>query len=202
MDVFQPRRIRIVEKNMQTYTGPIGGVSFVNGVSTVRVDYPTAQRIGACLGIVDADSNSTDLITPAAASLRDRNITLDNKDVQAFNNGTAFSPERFESIVFHTPEELDAIASKGGLPAILALAQKWGRKGRSIPACIAAIIQEQDKARAAKERHDKLTSETPVEQAADAQEEIVQHETETVDAPETAEEDEGKEEAEEHKDAE
>lgn len=202
MDIFKPRRVRIVEKNMVTYSGPIGGVEFKDGVSVRSIDYPTAQRIGACIAIVDADAkDSNDLITPAAASLRDRNINVNNADVQAFDNGTIFNPERYDSIVFHTQEELEEIADKGGLPQILALAQRWGRKGRTIPACIAAILQEQDKARAAKLQRDKIAEQelqNPVEEAAEQQAGVVEEAKaeETVDAPETAAEDETK--AEEH----
>lgn len=198
MSIFQPRRLRIVEKNLKNYSGPVGGVEFKDGVSVGVVDYPTSQRIGACMEIVDADeTDERALITPAAAALRNRNLTTDSPDVIAFNEGTAFDPERYESIVFHTQEELEAIANKGGLPAILSLAQRWGRKGRTIPACIAAIMQEQDKAKAEKLRHDKLAAETPVEQAAEAEEAEQEEakEAETVDAPETAGEDLAKEEA-------
>lgn len=197
MSMFQPRRLRIVEKNLKNYSGPVGGVEFKDGVSVDVVDFPTSQRIGACMEIIDADStDERALITPAAAVLRNRNLTTDSADVIAFNEGTAFDPERYASVVFHTQEELEDIASKGGLPAILSLAQRWGRKGRTIPACITAIMQEQDKAKAAKLQHDKLAFETPVEQAAEAEEAKQEEakEAETVDAPETAGEDLAKEE--------
>jgi hypothetical protein len=43
----------------------------------------------------------------------------------------------------YTREELEALADKGGLPAVREIARMWTRTGRSIQECIEAVLEAQ-----------------------------------------------------------
>lgn len=180
----KPRRVRIVEKNMRGYTGYIGGTMFTDGVSDEPLSYPEYMRIGANISVVDWEAKSDKhLLTPAAESLANSKMTVTDKRVASFNDGTIFDTSRYERPVVRTREELEAVAAKEGLPGIREIARVWGGTGRSISDCISAIVSAQDKFLAAERQANAAKAEEAVEELK------AEEAPETIDTPETAQED-------------
>lgn len=184
----KPRRVRIVEKNMRGYTGYIGGVMFTDGVSDEPLSYPEYMKIGANISIVDWEAKSDkSLLTPAAESIANGKLTITDKRVASFNDGTVFDTSRYERPVVRTREELESIAAKEGLPGIREIARIWGGTGRSISDCISSIMSAQDKFLAAEKREN--AAKKAEESSVNTEESEVKEAAETIDEPDTAQED-------------
>ena len=53
---FRPRRLRIVERGWETYTGSFGTVEFVEAVSVDPVPWLEQQRLGGLIHMVSAET--------------------------------------------------------------------------------------------------------------------------------------------------
>ena len=144
MKEFQPKKLRIVQKNMEKYTGPIGPHLFENGVSIQTVSYMEAQRIGAMISVVDASDNH--VVNPGEDMMRNMHEPVDSEKVKAYNNGEALVVNPNISARRLSRSDLEGIADKEGLNGVREVARKWGRTGRSIQECIEAVLDAQKSA--------------------------------------------------------
>ena len=142
MEAYKPRRLRIMDPGLDNYTGPIGPIDFVDGVSVDAIDWIEAGRLGANLHVEDADREGHQ-INEAAEILRSRELNADDDRVVKFNQSFQLDGETKIGIEHLSREELEAIADKDGLAGVRELARKWGGTGRSINECIEAVLRGQ-----------------------------------------------------------
>lgn len=153
MKHYQPRRIRIVQKGMEGYTGSIGPHNFTNGVSDRPIGHFEVMRISGNIPVVDArETDETALLSPTTETVRVRTISADDPQVAAFADGSALKVNPNLAADRLSLEQLEEIASKEGLSGVREIARKWGKTGRSIRECIEAVLaaQAEDDARNAK----------------------------------------------------
>lgn len=139
---FSSKRVRIVQKNMTTYSGPIGAHNFTDGKSDTALSYHEYMSLGACMAIVPLDQKSEKKILTPASVMVDRTATSESEFVKKFNDGTVFLEADKEDREY-SREELEEIAQKSGLPGVREIARKFNCTGRSISDCINAIIEAQ-----------------------------------------------------------
>ena len=143
MQGFKARRLKIIEKGLDNYTGLFGDVDFVDGVSSDLVGWQEAHRLGANVQIVDAD-NLDYQIGPVAEYERNLNTPADAHVVKAVDGGVIQPNGEIKLAVQRfSPEELENLASEKGLHGIRELARAHGKTGRSIQDCIEVILEAQ-----------------------------------------------------------
>lgn len=160
---FAPRRVRIVEKGWENFTGQYGTHDFKDGVSVDHLTWRDTLRLGSIIKMVDADDGKHGL-GASDAYLRFRDINPSNPDVVKFQTGEALKVNPNTLRKDWTREELEAVADKDGLNGVRDIARHWGKTGRSIVECINAILEAQK-------------PETPVVEPAGGQVEMEEPET-------------------------
>lgn len=136
-------KLRLTGAGFETFTGQMGVLEFVDGLSTGRCSPIDATRIA---GIIGADWEDG---TPANVS----QIYLDCRDVGApmVNSGEAIpAPEATPVIVapeikptvakIFTEDDLAAIADAKGISGLREIADPMGIKGTSIVSLISSIL--------------------------------------------------------------
>lgn len=142
MEAYKPRRLRIIDSNLATYTGPIGLTEFIDGVTTEPVDWIEAARIGATIHVEDADIPGYQ-VNEAAENRRCRDMPADAERVAAFDKAFQIEGDIKLGIDHYTRAELEEIADKQGLAGVRELARAAGGTGRSILECINVVLSMQ-----------------------------------------------------------
>jgi len=142
-ETFRPRRLRLVQPDFAHYTGPIGGIEFIDGVSEHLVVWHEALRIGSSIHCEDADVPGFQ-INPSSELARTRDRDASDPIVDAVSRGEHVNPEGSPLVDRYTREELEEIADKKGLTGVREIARLWSRTGRSIQECITAVLEAQE----------------------------------------------------------
>lgn len=136
------QRLRITEPGWDSYTGPLGGVMFTNGLSDDLVDATTARRLGSIIRIDMVDSGvqagaASDLQRHAEvkAPVLPESPTYDATQAQAATKEPA-KPK-------YTREQLEEVADKNGIAGLREIAEPMGIKGRGIAELISEILAAQ-----------------------------------------------------------
>ena len=146
----EPRRIRIVERGWETYTGPFGTISFVNGVSVGAPDFIAADRVASEMKVVDYETNLP--IGPQHRMIEERISPIEMvpelpkapEPTEAVVEEEKI-PEPTEPDKVWTPEELEDLADKEGIKGLRReIGDAIGAKGRAIPELIEDILRVQD----------------------------------------------------------
>jgi Sec-independent protein translocase protein TatA len=147
------KRLKIIEKGWETYTGFMSMVSFVDGVSVDPVPQHMADRITASVQTVEIDEDGGEIQAGAAARLVG-GATLSAEIVEPLAVATAeeIAAERAEAKAsadkapvekFYTAAELEVVADDRGIKGLREIAAPWGVRGRAIPELIREIMQAQ-----------------------------------------------------------
>lgn len=143
MSIYIARRIRLTEPAFVNYTGPFGPVNFTDGLSDDKVEWQEASRLAANVRCEDADMPGYQL-GEVAEGERHRLRKADAPVIRAMevaektDTGLRLASQQF------TREELAKIADEKGLAGVRDIARAWGKTGRSIEECIAAILNAQE----------------------------------------------------------
>jgi hypothetical protein len=166
-----PKKLKFVQKGYETYSGPIGKFTFVNGVSTEAIHRVDRDTLSTAFQFVELDDDGVE--TPAGVAHRlvadsaaravyagplkrqtEAERTVENTTLQA-SKGKA--PD-----VLHTRAELETIAEKHGIKGLREqVADKWGVRNRSISLLIEEILAAQAKVLEKRQARITAANETP-----------------------------------------
>lgn len=148
------KRLKLSGSNFAGYTGVIGGIDFKDGITAYPVPTNIANRLTAAMNMVEVDEDGNEagftglayrLI--AEAEMRAPVIeplklqTEDERKEEDLQN--ALSRNKAPVDKFYTGEELEDIASNGGIKALRAIGEPWNVKGKAIPGLILSILNAQ-----------------------------------------------------------
>lgn len=148
-------RIRLTSTGWAGYTGYLGSVQFIDGVSVAPVSPLLVARIGGAINSVKIDDETGVETAAGLASLRievssipipvanisrratEAEVLAEQLRIQAdAKNGRAART--------YSHADLETIASDEGIAGLREIAKAWGVKERSIPKLIAAIEKAQN----------------------------------------------------------
>ena len=146
-------KLKITAAGWDTFSGPMCGVAFTNGVSDNVVDRLTIDRISAIVTCDLVDENGNDL-GQAGASARlvgSRSIEAptDSLRLQTPEEAAAERKAAMDAALknpaskIYTQDELEAIGTKLGIKGVREIGDKWGVKERSISKLIDLILAAQ-----------------------------------------------------------
>lgn len=165
-----PKKLKFAQKGYETYSGPIGKFTFVDGVSTEAIHRVDRDQLSTAFQFVEIDADGNENEAGVAARLvKDsaqraatapfagplRRQTDAERLVEETRTKAITTPA---SDVLHTRAQLEQIADKQGLKGLrTAAGDKWGVRGRSISDLIDQILGAQ--ARALEARQVRITPE-------------------------------------------
>jgi hypothetical protein len=137
-------KLRIIESGWETYTGLLGDVEFVNGVSVEEVTNLQSIRLGASIRIESLDGapqgmgqhllntngNPAEVLEPLQ-----RGVDSDAKVEER--------PATSTNVRVYTRAELEKLADSGGISALRAVGDEMKVRGRSISDLIEGILKTQ-----------------------------------------------------------
>lgn len=135
-------KLRITEHGWAGFTGHLGSIEFIDGVSVEDVSRADASYLAAIVAIEDADTGKN----PS-----DAQAIIDAGTISAPMEKALESPAPQEPKLDYTKESLEAIADASGIKGIREVADTFGLKGNSIVDLIDKILSTQlEKLEAAK----------------------------------------------------
>lgn len=146
------KHLKIVSKGFETYTGNLGGIDFVDGMSAHPVPRVFANRLTAAMQMVEVDENGVEieagvaarLITEAAARAPViEPLQRQTEEEKIAENVDVASQATVSDVTFHTREELEAILEKDGIKGLRAVAEPWKVKDRSAVKLMEMILEAQ-----------------------------------------------------------
>lgn len=134
------KHLKIVSTGFETYTGNLGGVDFVDGVSVDPVPRVFANRLTAAFRMVEIEEDGSEVEAGVAhrliADAEKRAPVLEPLERQTEEEKVAESVEIIKqadtaSVTIYTKDELEAILEKDGIKGLRAVAEPWKVKDRS-----------------------------------------------------------------------
>lgn len=133
--------IKITEKGWENYTGNLGGVDFIEGVSVREATTMEINRIGANLRIESVDSDQQ-LSPVTGRSLYFDEITKEIvSEIIEHEEATVTEATDGKPVATYSREQLEAIADKGGIAELRKISDELGVKGKSILTLIDGILK-------------------------------------------------------------
>jgi len=129
-------KIKIVEAGWAGYTGPLGPVEFVDGVSVDDVSKGEMRQLSGIIQFEDADTGSDPSL--AQELIDSQNVPAPLATVPTTEQIGPVMPEKV-----WTNDELVAIADAHGIKGIREVATPMGLKGTSIAELIGKILSVQ-----------------------------------------------------------
>lgn len=147
-------KLKITQAGFENYTGPLGPVEFVDGVSVEAVPVITADRLAAGMSLQKLDEAGNEIGQAGAAARMVGGVTIpaevltplknaSEEDISADRRRVAEAQKRPPVSRIYSVNELKAIADEGGISALREVAKPWGVRERSIPKLIQEIMQAQ-----------------------------------------------------------
>lgn len=147
-------RVKIVEPGWGNFTGQMGEVDFVDGVSVEPLSKMQMGRIGASIRIDGLD----DGLQQSASAEIVRNIGMNADQAMALEKNADDlghkSSDREAPTVGYSRKSLGEIADKEGIEGLRAIGDIYGVKSRKIADLITLILQAQHAAGAAVDGED------------------------------------------------
>ena len=172
------KHLKITAAGWAGYTGLIGLVEFVDGVSTDPVPQRLADQVSANIECVEVDADGTETqANPASRLIGGATIPAvhleelgraSEEELAAEAKREAEKKKRPPVEKLYTKAELEELADKDGIKALRPIGKSWGVKGRAIPELIRDILTAQgefSKTVAAAEAADKAQKEADAEKA-------------------------------------
>lgn len=141
-------KIKIVQLGWETYTGSLGYVEFVDGVSTRAVSEREQDFLAAVVSVEAVDGSQVGiqnrLIGGATQPAEIVPALSTQSDTAKVTETAALVPHKVEVVIPHyTSEQLESIAEAEGIAGLRAISTPRGIKGRSIVELIGEIMAEQ-----------------------------------------------------------
>ena len=141
-------KIKLIEPGWESYTGPLGAVQFVDGVSVEHVPQSEARTIAATLAVADAETGKDPGEGASFIQLRGELsapvTTLPTlADLRAQSAVSEDSVAPAGQVRKFSEAELGEVGDKQGIKGLRAIADELGVKGTSIAALISGILAAQ-----------------------------------------------------------
>lgn len=143
-------KLKLIEPGWETYSGVLGSVEFLDGISTAEVSTASARSLAAIMAVTDADTNIdpgdnakfvsaielvanyTDLPTLAESQTH---VAASAKNDAVKAPAKAKKPSKE-----YSREELEVIADKEGISGLRKIGDEFGVKNTSISGLITEIL--------------------------------------------------------------
>lgn len=143
-------KVRIAISGWETYTGLLGGVPFVNGVSERDLTALELGKVGATIAVLDVETGEQvgpstivngHIQAPTVRYSRDEG----EQETKSIPVAEVIEEEVVDisDVHFYTKEELEEVANKGGIKAIRDIATGYDVRGVQIIQLINGILQAQ-----------------------------------------------------------
>jgi hypothetical protein len=147
------QHLQIIEPGWENYTGPLGPVEFVMGVSVDPVPQRFADRVASVVKIATLDEfgqqdgiageatrliNSYSVVPPEETTIP---VTAAEDELERMRDAREAGRPKVER--FYEAHELEAIADKEGIKGLRKIGAPWSVRGRAIPELIEAILEAQ-----------------------------------------------------------
>lgn len=135
--------IKLNSHGFHEYTGLLGGLEFVDGVSVDSVSRRDADRLGAICEVIDLDTGKQANVSQTIdEALRSEKVEPEPEPEP--ESEPEVEPEsESEPLKVYTEAELSVIASEQGISGLREIAEPLGVKGTSIRALIPKILSAQ-----------------------------------------------------------
>lgn len=131
------KKLRLIGKGFEKYTGPIGVVQFVDGLSTTTPHQMDAHRLTGTIGARWEDGSPSS-VGEGYEAMRHVGAPTDEqaraKAAEVAEKADEYTGKRY------TADELAAIADAKGIAGLRAVAEPLGVKANSIKGLIADIL--------------------------------------------------------------
>ena len=147
------KKIRIVGRGFEGFTGQFGMYQFEGGVSVEYLNRAERDRMAAAVPCVEIDEDGAEQDAGTAARLlRDAGNVEEPKpglarqtEEERQREVSDVAKSKFPDRKLRTREQLEAIADRGGIADLRKIADRWDVRDRSIPALIEKILAAQDR---------------------------------------------------------
>lgn len=156
------KRLKLVQKGYEQYSGPIGEYEFVDGVSVELIPLNARDRLSAAFQMSEINEDDTEVAAGVANRLvLDRANVIESTEPLARMTEEEKVEENIRALIggeivkpIYSKEALEAVAAESGIAGVRALASIWDVRSKSIPDLISLIAKAQDSYAA--ERTDEL----------------------------------------------
>lgn len=186
------KRIRPKSHIYDGFNGYIGIVKFTNGISDEHLPQHLIDRISAAVPMIEVDDDGNEIhagvaqriidLSSERATLTQTFVRETEGDKRAELREMGLKQQKAPVAKFYTPDELTAIADKGGINAVRQVSDLWGIKSRKIADLIQGILDCQK--RFIDERDGRLQKIADQDTAASAEQEQTGAEESQEEAPE------------------
>lgn len=150
-DSMQPKRLRIVQKGYEKYSGPIGAYEFKDGVSVEALPRMNRDRLAVAFQFVEINEDGSEQpsgVTHRLVEERDLRKPVEAKLIRQTEEERAAEQvalvEKKRPVrVIYTDEQVHEIMSSKGIAGLREIAQPWGVKHRSAKVLMQMILDEQ-----------------------------------------------------------
>lgn len=139
-------KLRLISEAYKGFTGNIGVVSFVDGLSVDDVHPNEGRRLAGVFGAEWEDGISANVNALYEQSLDTPAPSQEGIEAEREALSLATEQAKVEAAAAHTEEELAAIADKKGIAGLREIADPLGVKAQSIKALIQGILDAGKKA--------------------------------------------------------
>jgi len=148
------KKLKIIAKGFESYTGPLGVYDFVDGVSLIEIPRAERDRISCSMLCVEIDADGVE--SPAGAPHRMatmRDVQIDHieplqrmteAEKRAEIMGAINEADSSKDRTVRTRTELEEILSGPGVDALRAVGQLWNVKARGAVELIERILEAQE----------------------------------------------------------
>lgn len=149
---MENKRLRIVAKGFENYTGNLGVYPFVDGESVEAIPRQQRDRIAATIRCVEIGENGqenfagiSERLVADSATRAPVKTPLKRQSVESkVEEEVSIARGDEEPRAIYTEDQLDEIIESGGIAALRKIADIWNVKNRSIPTLRQMILDEQD----------------------------------------------------------
>lgn len=150
------KRLKIVSKGFETYTGAFGPVQFVDGLSVDPVPEIFARRIAAATPVMWVDDDGKELEDASVAHTLVRDATMrapvleesprqSDAEKRAEDRAKVLKVIDADVMQIYSRNELEAVVEKDGVKALRVIGDKWKVKHKQAIALIDMILAQQSK---------------------------------------------------------
>lgn len=150
------KHLKITSAGFEAYTGNLGGIDFIDGVSTFPVPRLFANRLTSAMQMVELDDDGNEVEAGVAARLvseaGNRAPVLELLERQteaeklAENLEAIKNPKNEKDLPVHTRAELETILGTSGIKGLRTIGDDWNVKHKSAVVLLDLILKAQQNA--------------------------------------------------------
>lgn len=145
------KRLKIVQKGYDGYSGPIGAYEFEDGISLEMIPLNQRDMLSAAFQMVEIDEDGGEQdASVAARMLRDRENAIEATDSLDRQTDDEKLEENVRAVIggekipaLYTEKALEGLASAKGIAGVRIVAEVWDVRSKAIPTLIQMILRAQ-----------------------------------------------------------